>query len=147
LARYNSNGTLDTTFDTDGMVYSTTNATSYRDFVDLDLQTDGKIVVLSEFYSGSQDYRVLRYDSNGALDATFGNNGSITTDIGNTEFPKSIVVQADGKILVGGTTYGSSFENPFVARYSTTGLLDNTFNSNGKEFIPWLEQLTTKCQI
>lgn len=132
LARYNSNGTLDTTFDTDGMVYSTTNATSYRGFVDLDLQTDGKIVVLSEFYSGSQDYRVLRYTSNGALDTTFGNNGSTTTDIGNVEFPKSIVIQADGKILVGGTTYGSSFENPFLARYSTTGLLDNTFNSNGK---------------
>jgi uncharacterized delta-60 repeat protein len=132
LARYNSNGTLDTTFDTDGMVYSTTNATSYRGFVDLDLQADGKIVVLSEFYSGSQDYRVLRYTSNGALDTTFGNNGSTTTDIGNVEFPKSIVIQSDGKILVGGTTYGSGFENPFVARYSSTGLLDNTFNSNGK---------------
>jgi len=132
LARYNSNGTLDTTFDTDGMIYSTTNATSYRGFIDLDIQTDGKIVVLSEFYSGSQDYRVLRYESNGALDTTFGNNGSTTTDIGNVEFPKSIVIQADGKILVGGTTFGSSFENPFVARYSTTGLLDNTFNSNGK---------------
>jgi uncharacterized delta-60 repeat protein len=132
LARYNANGTLDTTFDTDGMVFSTTAATSSRNFIDLDIQTDGKIVVLSEFNSGSQDFRVLRYSSNGALDTTFGNNGSITTDIGNTEFPKSIVVQSDGKILVGGTTYSSTFENPFIARYNSSGLLDNTFNSNGR---------------
>jgi uncharacterized delta-60 repeat protein len=132
LARYNANGTLDTTFDTDGMVFSTTAATSSRNFIDLDLQTDGKIVVLSEFNSGSQDFRVLRYSSNGSLDTTFGNNGSITTDIGNVEFPKSIVVQSDGKILVGGTTYSSTFENPFIARYNSSGLLDNTFNSNGR---------------
>jgi uncharacterized delta-60 repeat protein len=132
LARYNANGTLDTTFDTDGMVFSTTAATSSRNFIDLDIQTDGKIVVLSEFNSGSQDFRVLRYSSNGALDTTFGNNGSITTDIGNVEFPKSIVVQSDGKILVGGTTYSSTFENPFIARYNSSGLLDNTFNSNGR---------------
>jgi uncharacterized delta-60 repeat protein len=134
LARYNSNGTLDTTFDTDGMVFSATAATSSRNFIDLDIQTDGKIVVLSEFNSGSQDFRVLRYSSNGSLDTTFGNNGSITTDIGNVEFPKSIVVQSDNKILVGGTTYNStaSTENVFVARYTTTGLSDNTFNSNGK---------------
>ena len=68
LARYNSNGTLDTTFDTDGMVFSTTAATIYRGCIDLDIQSDGKIVVLSEFYSGSQDYRILRYGSNGALE-------------------------------------------------------------------------------
>ncbi|WP_395053454.1 T9SS type A sorting domain-containing protein [Flavobacterium sp.] len=134
LARYNSNGTLDTSFDIDGMIFNINNAFNNRRFVDLDLQTDGKIVVLSEFNSGSQDFRILRYLTNGSIDTTFGNNGSVTTDIGNVEFPKSIIVQSDSKILVGGTTYNSSAstDNPFIARYTSTGLLDNTFNSNGK---------------
>ncbi len=134
LARYNSNGTLDTTFDTDGMVYTNVTATSNRSLVDLDLQADGKIVVVSEFNSGSQDFRVLRYTTSGSLDTSFGNNGSITTDIGNSEFPTSIIIQSDNKILVGGTTRNQSLstENGFIARYTSTGLLDNSFNSNGK---------------
>ncbi|WP_432672048.1 T9SS type A sorting domain-containing protein [Flavobacterium sp. SM2513] len=136
LMRYNTNGTLDTTFGTDGIVSNDSDTTS-RSMQDFTIQTDGKFLVLSDFYSGSQDYRVLRYNANGIPDTAFGNNGSITTDIGDTEFAKTIAIHSDGKFIVGGTTVSDapSTFSIFVARYNSSGTLDASFNSNGKKVV------------
>ncbi len=133
LMRFNTNGTLDTSFGTNGIVSNSSQTTS-RSLQDFAIQTDGKILVLSDFNSGSQDYRKLRYNSNGTPDTAFGNNGSLTTDIGNVEFSKQILLQSDGKFIVGGTTFNSvnSSTSVFLARYNTNGTLDTTFNTNGK---------------
>lgn len=126
-----SNGSLDTTFGDNGLINET--GTNYnRSLNDFVLQSDNKILALSDFNSGSQDYRVLRYNTNGLPDTSFGNNGSITTDIGNTEFSKCIILQPDGKFLVGGITLISSTPSIFIARYNSNGTLDNSFNSNGR---------------
>ncbi len=135
LMRYNANGTLDTSFGTNGVVSNSSDGTSSRSLQDFAIQTDGKILVLSDFNSGSQDYRVLRYNANGTSDTAFGNNGSLTTDIGNVEFSKQILLQSDGKFIVGGTTFVSmsSSTSIFLARYNTNGTFDTTFNTNGKK--------------
>ena len=136
LMRYNTNGTLDTTFGTEGIVSNDSDTTT-RNMQDFVQQNDGKFLVLSDFNSGSQDYRVLRYNANGTVDTAFGNNGSITTDIGDTEFSKTIAIHSDGKFVVGGTTLGgaSSTFSIFIARYNSNGTLDSSFNSNGKKVI------------
>ena len=134
LMRYNTNGTLDTSFGVDGIVSNSSETTS-RSLQDFVIQADGKFLVLSDFNSGSQDYRVLRYNSNGTPDTAFGNNGSLTTDIGNVEFSKQILLQSDGKFIVGGTTFSStnSSTSVFLARYNANGTLDTNFNTNGKK--------------
>lgn len=138
LKRFNTNGTIDTTFGTNGSIINTSTGAS-RSLQDFVIQADGKFLVLSDFYSGSQDYRVLRYNSNGTPDTSFGNNGSITTDIGNVEFAKNILTQSDGKFIVAGTTLttGTSTTSVFLARYNSNGTFDTSFNSNGKKTLTY----------
>lgn len=112
VARYNSNGSLDNTFDSDGIVM--TSGTEYAQAIGL--QSDGKFIV-----AGS--HKVVRYNSNGSLDSSFGTNGIITTRIdgkgnsGNYDEPQSMVIQNDGKIVVAGAVYNSNYDIA-LARYN-----------------------------
>ncbi len=71
LARYNANGSLDTTFSGDGMVLITCFG-RYFGVDSMTIQADGKIIVAGSLYSGnSSDFDLVRYNSDGSLDATF----------------------------------------------------------------------------
>ncbi|MBH8576028.1 DUF4347 domain-containing protein, partial [Nostocaceae cyanobacterium CENA369] len=127
LVRYNSNGSLDTSFDTDGQVTTDIgNATSDTAY-SITLQTDGKILVAGV---SAGNFAVVRYNSDGTLDNSFGSGGKVTTDIGNatSDTAYSITLQTDGKILLA----GSSANNFAVVRYNSDGTLDNSFGSSGK---------------
>jgi uncharacterized delta-60 repeat protein len=123
LARYNSDGTLDGSFGTAGMVI-TDFAGSNDQGGGVALQSDGKIVVAAVDTSVFDvlDFGVVRYESNGALDATFGTGGRVTTDFaGGTDFDGGVAVQADGKIVAaGGAEIGSTFDFA-LARYQADG--------------------------
>src|SRR5205807_3445606 len=83
LVRYNVNGTLDTGFGAGGKVTTSIGSYSYADGNGLALQADGKIVVVgsaSSYRSPYEDFAVLRYNTNGSLDGSFGNHGKVTTD-------------------------------------------------------------------
>ncbi len=134
LVRYNSNGSLDTTFDTDGKV--TTDLGSYYadDYgYSIAVQSDGKIVVAGTSNNG--DFALMRYNSNGSLDTTFDTDGKVTTPIGaGYDSAQSVAVQSDGKILVAGRSYNgviSGFDIALV-RYNSNGSLDTTFDGDGK---------------
>jgi uncharacterized delta-60 repeat protein/LPXTG-motif cell wall-anchored protein len=77
------------------------------------------------------DFAVLRYNTNGTLDNAFGTGGKVTTFIESSE-AYSVMLQADGKILVSGVSYNNSTSYFAVARYNTNGTLDNTFGTGGK---------------
>jgi uncharacterized delta-60 repeat protein len=133
LVRYNPNGSLDTSFDTDGKV-TTDFGDGYDYAVALKLQSDGKIVVAGHSISGTTDFALARYNTNGSLDNTFSTDGILTTDIGGgSNFASALAIQNDGKIVVaGGTNFGGNTDFDFVlARYTTTGDLDNTFDADG----------------
>jgi len=130
LARYNSDGSLDTTFDTDGIV--TTDFTSdwgsnSDQIYDIAYQNwDGKIVAVGVTQvQGSSSFAVARYNSDGSLDTNFGINGKVTPSFSNAY---SVVVQGDGKIIVAGCTT-SYF---VLVRLNENGLLDTTFGDGGK---------------
>ncbi|MBM3273316.1 hypothetical protein FJY94_08800, partial [Candidatus Kaiserbacteria bacterium] len=138
LVRYNSDGSLDTSFDGDGKV--TTNMGSGSESISLTLQPDGKILVAGYVYKGNnQCFALARYNSDGSLDASFDGDGKVTTDIGiGYEYSESVTIQADGKILVAGfaengsnTVFGSSTDFALV-RYNSDGSLDTSFDSDGK---------------
>ena len=131
LARYNADGTLDSSFGTGGKV--TTNVAGADTGVDIELLSDGKILVAGT--AGpltSGNFALLRYNANGTLDGTFGSGGLVVTDIGSSSHDngEAMAVQSDGKIVVGGNS-GSPVAMAF-ARYNADGSLDASFGTGGK---------------
>ncbi|MEO8762731.1 MAG: T9SS type A sorting domain-containing protein [Ginsengibacter sp.] len=127
-ARYNSDGTPDNSFDTDGMLVDHVNEgdTHYTCSV---IQGDGKILAAGNTWNGTNyDFAVVRYNTDGSLDNTFSGDGKLTTGFGTTnDYANSIAIQNDGKIVVAGTA-GDNFA---VTRYNVDGTPDNTFDGDG----------------
>ncbi len=135
VARVNSDGTPDTSFDGDGRVitdFLTRNDIAF----DIALQTDGKIVVAGTkdiAEDATQDFALARYNSNGSLDTSFGNGGKVTTDFfSELDDAKAVAIQPDGKIVVGGSAVTSTNTSFALARYQSNGSLDESFDGDGK---------------
>lgn len=137
LARYNADGSLDTSFGGgDGKV--TTDLGGLRDEAyAVKLQDDGKILVAGYSNNGSKLVTALaRYNSDGSLDTSFGGGaGFITSDYGPGDHEGwSLAIQADGKILVASESHDGTFYNATTARYLSDGTLDSTYGG-GAGFI------------
>jgi uncharacterized delta-60 repeat protein len=132
LVRYNTNGTLDTSFDSDGKV--TTDIGSGDIAQSVAIQTDGKIVAAGYSNNGSNvDFTLVRYNTDGTLDTTFDSDGKVTTAIGSgTDQARSVAIQSDGKIVAAGFTGEMGGEDVALVRYNTDGSLDTNFGTGGK---------------
>ncbi|MDZ4405653.1 MAG: hypothetical protein U1A53_23535, partial [Prosthecobacter sp.] len=133
VARYNPDGTLDTTFNGTGKV--TTNIRGTDDNGrGVALQSDGKIVVVGSSSDGGNrsDVTLVRYNTDGTLDTSFGQagTGKIVTTIAGGSSAGSVAVQADGKIVVAGDAIYSTLDF-VVLRYNGDGTLDNSFGVGG----------------
>ncbi|MBS1986496.1 hypothetical protein JST99_01000 [Candidatus Dependentiae bacterium] len=126
-ARYNTDGTLDASFGTGGIVTTPIGATAAAAF-DLLLQPDGKIVAAGRS-GGITQFVVVRYTTTGTLDGTFGTGGIVTTTLGAATSGNAVTLQPDGKIVVGGQS--GSPATFTVVRYTTLGVLDTTFGGTG----------------
>lgn len=118
VVRFNPNGTLDQTFDNDGIVI--TGVDWDDDWANaLALQSDGKIVVAG-YADGvsSEEFAVVRYNSDGSLDDSFDADGKLITQIGSsTDIARAVVIQPDGKIVAVGYSYNGSNNDFALARY------------------------------
>ena len=132
VARYNSNGTLDTTFDGDGKAI--TSIGLFNAAYDVALQPDGKIVIAGEAGDGNNsDFVAARYESTGSLDLTFDGDGIVTTPIGSSnEIATAISLQSNGKIIVGGFSFNGGNDDFALVRYNSNGTLDSSFGTGGK---------------
>ena len=149
LVRYNTDGTLDATFGSGGIVV--TALRPGKDNNDMDyahavaIQADGKIVAAGStgpHPNGSYDpkavttdnFALVRYNTNGTLDTSFGAGGIVTADIGtNNDKAYAVAIQSDGKIVAAGYAYSSvSNANFALARFNTNGTLDANFGTAGK---------------
>ena len=126
LVRYNVDGSLDVSFDSDGKVVTDVGFNDSGNAVAL--QNDGKIVVAGTTGTPTTDFAIVRYSTDGSLDPSFGTGGIVTTSIGRNDDAKSVVIQSDGKIVVAGTS-DSDF---VVVRYTSSGVLDSGFGTGGK---------------
>ena len=140
VARYNTDGTLDTTFGRGGKVRT--------DFPGLAavpssvvIQSDGKIVVAGgafPLFTFAGDFKVVRYNPNGSLDTSFGNGGIVTTTFPEGSYAFDVALQPDGKIIAAGTVFvnfipGESSNTDFaLARYNPDGTPDATFGNGGQ---------------
>lgn len=132
LIRYNTDGSLDSSFDSDGIAYADFGSTDYGKSIVI--QNDGKILVAGHSSSGSlSDFEIARFNSDGSLDLSFDLDGKVTTDFNNDrDEANSIALQNDGKIVVTGSCKNLANYDFGVARYNTDGSLDNTFGFGGK---------------
>jgi uncharacterized delta-60 repeat protein len=133
LARYNPDGTLDTSFSGDGRLL--TNFSRRDDSVQgLAIQPDGKIVAGGLAGSGGSDpsFALARYNTDGMLDTTFSGDGKVTTQFSsNFDAAWGVGLQTDGKIVAAGEAAGRGGRIA-LARYNPNGTLDVTFSDDGK---------------
>jgi uncharacterized delta-60 repeat protein len=136
LARYNSNGTIDSTFGVNGKTiidFGTVHDLAYG----VALQSNGNVVIAGATNTTdglSREIALARCNSSGFLDSAFGVNGKTTTSVGAISTGLALTIQADDKILVAGVSnsYNNSLEDFCLIRYKSNGSLDSTFNINGK---------------
>ncbi len=138
LARYNIDGSLDTSFGTDGIVRTqirSKNSNAYAVFI----QPDGRIIAVGQGIGSltgfAKQFAVIRFNHDGTLDTSFGTGGSVTTAIGTrSDEAFSVAVQSDGRIVAGGYSDYGPFNNYNFAlvRYNANGTLDTSFGSEGK---------------
>ena len=125
VVRYNSDGSLDTSFDPvehDGKVITDIND-SWDKGYSVAIQSDGKIVVAGDFFNGTDDddFAVVRYNADGSLDTGFDNDGKLVTPIGSSsEEAQSVAIQSDGRIVAAGFSYNSSDADFALVRYDAS---------------------------
>jgi uncharacterized delta-60 repeat protein len=137
-----SPGSLDTTFDLDGVVFGEFGSTARVELTSTAVQSDGKIVVagtITNPLTFNSSIVVARFNSNGSLDTTFGDNDSIggyttfTFNSGAESFAHDLAIDSTGRIVVVGRGKAAlSSDNGFgVARLGTDGELDTSFDTDG----------------
>jgi uncharacterized delta-60 repeat protein len=129
VARYNADGSLDTSFGQDGKVSVPFDRGGYVNRVAV--QPDGKIILAG---GSNLDFVVVRLNPDGSLDTTFGNGGISQVDFaGRTDNLYGLALRPDGKILVAGSASTSAADFDFaVLQYNADGSFDSTFGSGGK---------------
>src|SRR5687768_16600132 len=135
--RYNSNGTLDTTFSGDGIAIGNFGLGRQDYSTDLVLQSDGKIVIAGrtgDANGNNNNFAIVRLNPNGTADPTFSGDGRVTTNFGADDYAVGVALQADGKIVVVGQKSGYFV----IVRYNTNGSLDTTFNGTGKRLFNFM---------
>lgn len=132
LVRYNSDGSLDITFDHDGKVTTDLGDSDYGRAVAI--QSNGQIVVAGNSSNDSgSDFALARYNGDGSLDTTFGIGGKTTTDFSSGyDYGRTVAIQSDGKIIVGGSHSSATNSDFALVRYNSDGSLDTTFDTDGK---------------
>jgi uncharacterized delta-60 repeat protein len=129
IARLNTNGSLDTGFNTGGTVgLGGTVSVAYA----LAIQSDSKIVVGGQFTTarGVTQYSITRLNTDGTYDTGFNTGSNVGTDLGSEVF--AVAIRSDGKIVIGGAFVNArGVVQNNIARLNTDGSRDTGFNTGG----------------
>lgn len=140
VVRFEPDGKIDSSFGKNGFVKT---ELGYNESCrDMQIDSNGRIVLAGrqiEFKGTSSiNILLLRYGSNGSRDSTFGRGGIVITNInGNKTYEEanSMVLQSDGKIIIGGKIYSRDYSMPdakfLLVRFLENGSIDSSFGSNG----------------
>ena len=130
IARYSTNGMLDATFNATGIATKLigTGACAYNVVVN----SSGKYIVAGvSIISGAPIVTVVRYNSDGTIDSSFGSGGIATKRIFSSAGAYDVALQSTGKIVTSGFTVNSGTREFGLVRFNTDGSLDTTFNGGG----------------
>lgn len=134
LLRLNANGSLDNSFDADGMQFFSQQNENNYDAKGLAVSSNGKIIqsagVISQFpqYNGNANFEVIRYNKDGSLDSNFGQHGRSIVDMGNWtdqayDVMAGCALQQNGDIVVAGGSTQSLYYGPVAVRLLAKGKL------------------------
>lgn len=134
--RFNTDGTKDTTFGTDGLVKYSLNITSqFRErFIDLAIDTNNKIVAIgytTADIDGKNDAVAFRFLPNGTLDSSFANNGILRLTLVDSDYFNHIYILGDESMLVTGATTSGTVQNVTLSKINSNGTFDTTFGVAG----------------
>ncbi len=133
LMRHNTDGTIDTSYGENGYVHlAPMSNTNFFSFDSKIVENDNMLLLAYTYGNNGGNMCLLKVDSNGNLVTSFGNNGYVTYNkqAGWTLVSRSLAIQDDGKILVGGE-YGENDYGSCILRFTADGQLDTTFGDNG----------------
>ncbi|MBW3544439.1 MAG: DUF4843 domain-containing protein, partial [Bacteroidetes bacterium] len=139
IARYNHNGRPDSSWGDKGIILTDFSQGSSDKARAVAVQADGKVVVAGVTNNGTGDnFALVRYQSNGQLDGSFGSGGKVITDFSaGPDEGRSLHLLSDGGILLAGEAYNGSNQIDFaLARYRSDGSLDTSFGNGGKVTTP-----------
>ena len=131
LVRYNSDGTLDNSFGTNGKVELDV-STTVDEFHNLATNGSGSIFAVGATSNPGNQFLIAKYTSTGSLDNSFSFDGVVQTDFANDDDRAwDVIVQPDSRVLVVGKAREVS-DKLALARYMPDGTLDNSFGTGGK---------------
>jgi uncharacterized delta-60 repeat protein len=134
--RIEKNGTLDSTFSTNGVAnadFAGSDATALA----VIQQPDGKLVLvgMTSDSHAAEDIALARFNADGTLDITFGGDGRVTLDLGGNERATGVVRQSGGKLVIAGASHASGSDRLVLARFNVDGTLDVTFGAGGSTLV------------
>jgi uncharacterized delta-60 repeat protein len=129
LARYDAAGALDPSFDADGRVVTTGNDQGR----DLAIDASGRIILAGSAFTGATlDFSIMRFNTDGSRDATFGKRGRVVTPIGTgSDAAEAVAIDAEGTIVAAGSAKFGEDRDFALARYSPAGAPLGVFGSAG----------------
>ena len=135
LARFTANGVLEDDFGNGGLVVTGIGLSSVAR--DVTTQPDGKLIVAGGATDSlsdpvAVDFALARYNPDGSLDMSFGEDGRVTTDFGSADQAQAVLMQPDGKIVAAGA---SANQGMAFARYLPNGAPDNSFSGDGRQLL------------
>jgi uncharacterized delta-60 repeat protein len=141
LLKLNQDGTVDTTFGTNGKVYFTLNTGASQERANgmnvflwnnkIVVAGRGRITDTSDSTTGINDMYVVRLNLNGTYDTTFGTNGKLLFNLGYSSDYGAAVQDVNGNIYITGWIYSNSTSETWVAKISSEGQLVANFGDNG----------------
>jgi len=135
VVRYNTDGSLDTSFDDDGIVITDIGpGTNDDDYCrGMAIQPDGKIIIGGRSFLTPSTYGlvVARYNTDGSLDTTFDGDGKAQFEMPAIIEMYGFALQSDGRILIAGRSFLNGIFTGLIARFNTNGSLDTSFGTNG----------------
>lgn len=125
LLKYTAGGELDNHFGINGILEFAKGMGGS----DVAVQDDGKIL-LASFTVSFTDFSLQRFNADGSLDLSFGNQGSVSVDMpGDYAVANAVALQDDGRILLGGSAFANGGSDFAAVRLNADGSLDSTFGS------------------
>jgi uncharacterized delta-60 repeat protein len=134
LLRFNSNGSLDTTFGGNGVTTPSFNGYPNASAYNVAVQADGKIVAVGFVRTSLAFYKsaVARFNDDGGIDTSFSGDGlAVGPDVDANNFESAVAIRPDGKIVAAGYAFGGAGFKFTVSRYNTDGSPDVSFNDPG----------------
>jgi uncharacterized delta-60 repeat protein len=128
-----ADGTLDTSFSSDGKVVTNILAGAIDRAFGMAIDSQNRVVLGGYAVNANDDFALLRYSSDGTLDNTFDTDGRLISTISATtsERIQEVAIDAGDRIVVAGYASNGTDNDFITARYTTAGVLDTTFSTDG----------------